>query len=54
LISDLGAGDLVVLDAPARKEIKRVKLGSSAEGILIGPTDLTPMSRCRATITLPS
>jgi YVTN family beta-propeller protein len=37
LISDLGAGALVVFDGPGRKEIKRIKLGSSAEGILMAP-----------------
>ena len=37
LISDLGAGELLVLDASGRKEIKRVKLGSSVEGILMAP-----------------
>ncbi len=37
LISDLAGGDLVVLDAPTRKEIKRMKLGRSPEGILIVP-----------------
>jgi YVTN family beta-propeller protein len=37
LISDLGTGDLVVLDAAARKEIKRLNLGRSLAGILIGP-----------------
>lgn len=37
LISDLEAGDLVVLDAVARKEIKRMKLGRSPEGILVTP-----------------
>jgi YVTN family beta-propeller protein len=36
LISDLGTGDLVVLDAAARKEIKRISLGHGAAGILIG------------------
>lgn len=36
LISDLGTGDLVVLDAAARQEIKRVSLGHGAAGILIG------------------
>ena len=35
LISDLEAGDLVVLDAAARKEIKRLPLGKQPEGILI-------------------
>jgi YVTN family beta-propeller protein len=37
LISDLGTGDVVVVDAAARKEVKRVKLGSSVEGILMLP-----------------
>ena len=37
LISDLEAGDLVVLDAPTRKEIKRLALGKMPEGILIPP-----------------
>jgi YVTN family beta-propeller protein len=37
LISDLDAGDLVVLDAPARKEITRIALGRMPEGILIPP-----------------
>jgi len=37
LISDLDAGDLVVLDTAARKEIKRIPLGRSPEGILITP-----------------
>ena len=38
LVSDLEAGDLVVIDTAARKEIKRIKLGKSPEGILIPPT----------------
>ena len=37
LVSDLDAGDLVVLDAAARKEIKRLALGKMPEGILIPP-----------------
>ncbi len=37
LISDLDAGDLVVLDATARKEIRRLPLGKQPEGILITP-----------------
>jgi YVTN family beta-propeller protein len=37
LISDLGSGELVVLDAGTRKEVKRLKLGKSTEGILIVP-----------------
>jgi YVTN family beta-propeller protein len=38
LISDLEAGDLVVLDAAAHKEIKRLPLGKMPEGILIPPS----------------
>ena len=37
MISDLEAGDLIVLDTATRKEIKRVALGRSPEGILIAP-----------------
>ena len=37
LISDLEGDDLVVVDVPARKEIKRMKLGRQPEGILITP-----------------
>ena len=37
LITDLDAGELVVLDAVGRKEIKRIKLGRGVEGILIVP-----------------
>jgi len=37
LITDLDAGQLLVLDAHARKEIKRLPLGKQPEGILIVP-----------------
>ncbi len=37
LVSDLDAGELVIVDVPGRKEIKRVKLGKSPEGILMAP-----------------
>jgi len=37
LVSDLDAGELVVVDAPARKQIKRLKLGKNPEGILVAP-----------------
>ncbi len=37
LISDLAAGELIVLDVATRKEIKRLPLGKAPEGILIGP-----------------
>jgi YVTN family beta-propeller protein len=33
----MAAGDLVVLDAAARKEIKRMSLGKNPEGILVVP-----------------
>ena len=36
-ISDLGGGDLVVLDASARKELKRITLRGGAAGILMQP-----------------
>ena len=35
LISMLGGGDLVVFDAASRKEIRRVKIGHGAAGILV-------------------
>ena len=38
LVSDLDAGDLVVIDALARQEIKRIPLGTMPEGILIPPS----------------
>lgn len=37
LVSDLEAGELVVLDVHTRKEIKRIKLGRMPEGILMAP-----------------
>lgn len=37
LISDLGTGDVVILDAVSRKQIKRLSLGHGAAGILITP-----------------
>lgn len=37
LISDLGTGDLVFVDAKGRKEIKRLNLGRGCAGILIPP-----------------
>jgi YVTN family beta-propeller protein len=35
LISDLGTGDLLVLDAASRREVKRIGLGRGAAGILV-------------------
>jgi YVTN family beta-propeller protein len=37
VVSDLDAGELVVVDAAARKEIKRLALGKMPEGILVPP-----------------
>src|SRR5579883_2175316 len=37
LISDMGTGELVIVDAAARREVKRLPLGKSAEGILVQP-----------------
>jgi len=37
LISDLGTGDLIVLDSASRKEVKRLNLGHGVAGILIVP-----------------
>jgi YVTN family beta-propeller protein len=37
LISDLGNGDLIVLDAASRTEIKRISLGRGCAGILVAP-----------------
>jgi YVTN family beta-propeller protein len=53
LVSDLDAGDLVVVDAAARKEIKRIALGKMPEGILITPDGSRSSSRSTATTTWP-
>ncbi len=37
LISDMGSGELVVVDAKTRKVARKVKLGKSVEGILVAP-----------------
>jgi YVTN family beta-propeller protein len=37
LLSDLRSGDLVILDAATRKEVKRISLGRGCAGILIVP-----------------
>jgi YVTN family beta-propeller protein len=37
LISDLTTGNLLVLDAGSRKEIKRIKIGTGIAGILVSP-----------------
>ena len=38
LISDLDAGEVLVLDAPARKVIAHIRVGKAPEGILMPPT----------------
>ena len=38
LVSDLEAADIVVLDAPARKEVRRIPMGKMPEGILMPPS----------------
>jgi YVTN family beta-propeller protein len=37
LVSDLGNGDLIVVDAASRQELKRISLGRGCAGILIVP-----------------
>jgi YVTN family beta-propeller protein len=37
LISDLGTGDLILVDTASRKEVKRISLGHGVAGILIAP-----------------
>lgn len=37
LVSDLGTGDLIVIDAASRKEMKRISLGRGCAGILVVP-----------------
>ena len=37
VVSDLDAGELVVIDAPGRKVVKRIALGKNPEGILMPP-----------------
>ena len=37
LISDLGNGDLILVDAASRSEVKRISLGHGVAGILVAP-----------------
>jgi YVTN family beta-propeller protein len=37
LVSDLGAGDLVIIDVASRKEVNRIALGLAPTGILVAP-----------------
>jgi YVTN family beta-propeller protein len=40
LITDLDAGELLILDAQTHKEVKRLKLGVNVEGVLVEPDGL--------------
>jgi YVTN family beta-propeller protein len=46
LISSLGGGDLVILDATARKQVKRVKIGRGAAGIQMQPDGARAFVAC--------
>jgi YVTN family beta-propeller protein len=46
LISSLGDGDLVVLNAATRSEVKRVKIGHGAAGILVQPDGARAFIAC--------
>ena len=46
LVSSLSAPDLVVLEASTRKEIKRIKLGRGAAGILVQPNGVRAFVAC--------
>jgi YVTN family beta-propeller protein len=45
-VSSLSTGELAILDAASRKEIKRLKLGHGAAGILIEPTGARAYVSC--------
>jgi YVTN family beta-propeller protein len=47
-ISSLGSGDLVIYDAKTRKEVKRVKIGHGAAGILMDPVGGRAFVACSA------
>lgn len=38
LVSDMAGGELVIFDVASRKELKRMQLGTSPEGILMDPS----------------
>jgi YVTN family beta-propeller protein len=46
LISSLGGGDLVVLNAATRTEVKRIKIGHGAAGILVQPDGARAFIAC--------
>jgi YVTN family beta-propeller protein len=37
LVSDLGAGELVIIDVASRREVTRIALGLTPTGILVAP-----------------
>lgn len=47
-ISSLGTGDLVIYDAMSRKEVKRLKIGHGAAGILMDPEASRAFVACSA------
>ena len=47
-VSSLGSGDLVIYDAKTRKEVKRVKIGHGAAGILMDPVGGRAFVACSA------
>ena len=47
-ISSLQSGELTIVDAGSRKEVKRLKLGRGAAGILMDPTDARAFVACSA------
>jgi DNA-binding beta-propeller fold protein YncE len=47
-ISSLGSGDLYIYDAKTRKEIKRLKIGHGAAGILMDPVGARAFVACSA------
>ena len=47
-ISSLGTGDLVIYDAMSRKEVKRLKIGHGAAGILMDPEGSRAFVACSA------
>jgi DNA-binding beta-propeller fold protein YncE len=47
-ISSLSSGDLIVYDAASRKEVKRLKIGHGAAGILMDPDGLRAFVACSA------
>ena len=47
-ISSLGTGDLIVYDAQSQKEVKRLKIGHGAAGILMDPQGARAFVACSA------